>query len=196
MQAPGRSSGRAFLRPRRRRAGRKGLQSGRPCPLSTAPGFTAPGFTAPGFTAAGPLPLGAIGRSRGCACSSSAACSTPSCSRWWSGGRWPRWSAFLARLDGWSARRVREEDYPILVPTPESGTVGRVIAGLSWTEIDRVQFFEGDEYDLSPVTGRGAWAGCGDRVGRVAVARTSAGAGGRPSGPCPGRRRPMRRRCR
>jgi len=58
----------------------------------------------------------------------------------------------LARLDGWSARRVREEDYPILVPTPESGTVGRVIAGLSWTEIDRVQFFEGDEYDLSPVT--------------------------------------------
>lgn len=57
-----------------------------------------------------------------------------------------------ARLDGWSARRVREEDYPVLVPTAGSGTVGRVIAGLSWTEIDRVQFFEGDEYDLSPVT--------------------------------------------
>lgn len=57
-----------------------------------------------------------------------------------------------ARLGGWSARRVRGEDYPILVRTPGSHADGWVVAGLSWAEIDRVQFFEGDEYDLTPVT--------------------------------------------
>jgi hypothetical protein len=56
-----------------------------------------------------------------------------------------------ARLDGWTRRRVAEEDYPVLVADPRGAAPGRLVAGLSWGEIDRCLFYEGDEYALRPV---------------------------------------------
>lgn len=56
-----------------------------------------------------------------------------------------------ARLDGWTPRRVAEEDYPVLVEEPDAAAHGRIVAGLSWGEIDRCLFYEGDEYDLRPI---------------------------------------------
>ncbi|WP_218000523.1 gamma-glutamylcyclotransferase family protein [Nocardia higoensis] len=55
-------------------------------------------------------------------------------------------------LTGWRIARLPDRVYPGLVPAPAGSATGRLLTGLAaaeWTLLDR---YEGDEYDLVPVT--------------------------------------------
>lgn len=55
------------------------------------------------------------------------------------------------RLHGYRRHKVADEIYPILVPQPGGVVEGLLVDGLTDTEIDRLQFFEGGEYALHPL---------------------------------------------
>ncbi|MGI9317054.1 MAG: gamma-glutamylcyclotransferase family protein [bacterium] len=51
---------------------------------------------------------------------------------------------------GYRKVRLPHETYPILVPDADSSAEGILIDGLNKHELNRIVFFEGDEYELSP----------------------------------------------
>ncbi len=53
-----------------------------------------------------------------------------------------------AIVDDYAQREVVEESYPILVPVPGASAKGRLVYGLTATAMDRIRFFEGEEYEL------------------------------------------------
>ena len=53
-----------------------------------------------------------------------------------------------AWMSGAAAARVPGESYPHLVPTEGARAPGEVLYGLGETGLDRIRFFEGDEYAL------------------------------------------------
>jgi hypothetical protein len=81
-----------------------------------------------------------------------------------------------AVIRGFQRRRVSNEFYPVLVPRPDGTVTGRLVEGLSADDLERVHFYEGDAYELAPVT---ASTACGRRetanvfldAGAIAVSR-------------------------
>ena len=62
------------------------------------------------------------------------------------------------RLAGYRVNRVRDEDYPLLVPNAEGQATGLVVRGLKDSEIARIRFFEETFYEpeeLSVITDDG-----------------------------------------
>ena len=57
-----------------------------------------------------------------------------------------------AALPGRQRHKVRGESYPILVPQPDGAVEGLLVEGFSTAEMERMQFFESDDYALQPVT--------------------------------------------
>lgn len=57
-----------------------------------------------------------------------------------------------ASIRGFIRRRVAGEFYPALVPVPDGTVQGRLVEGLTHSDLDRVHFYEGDVYELAPVT--------------------------------------------
>ena len=55
-----------------------------------------------------------------------------------------------AWMPGVTAARVPGESYPYLVPSEGAWAPGEVLYGLDETCLDRIRFFEGDEYTLLP----------------------------------------------
>jgi len=53
-------------------------------------------------------------------------------------------------LAGYRKARLPHENYPLLVPEAESFAQGALLYGLQKPQIDRIVFFEGEEYELSP----------------------------------------------
>lgn len=53
-----------------------------------------------------------------------------------------------AALRGFVRRRARGESFPIVVPYPGGRVDGLLVAGLTVTDIDRIQYFEGSDYRL------------------------------------------------
>lgn len=49
-------------------------------------------------------------------------------------------------------REVIGESFPVLVPEPGGTASGSLIHGLDETALERILFFEGDEYRLAPLT--------------------------------------------
>lgn len=57
-----------------------------------------------------------------------------------------------ATLNGYYQRNVVGENFPVILADENSTTEGIVIHGLNADAIERVLFYEGDEYYLAPVT--------------------------------------------
>jgi hypothetical protein len=57
-----------------------------------------------------------------------------------------------ATLLGRQSRKVKGESYPILLPHPDGRVDGLLVDGFTPAEMDRMQFFESDDYALQPVT--------------------------------------------
>ncbi|MEX0808394.1 MAG: gamma-glutamylcyclotransferase family protein [Dongiaceae bacterium] len=55
-----------------------------------------------------------------------------------------------ARLLGFDRRRARGESFPVIVRQPGGAVDGSLVDGLSWGDLDRVQYFEGEDYRLRP----------------------------------------------
>jgi hypothetical protein len=55
-----------------------------------------------------------------------------------------------ARLLGFDRRRAKGESFPVIVPQPGGEIDGCLVHGLGWGDLDRVQFFEGEDYVLRP----------------------------------------------
>jgi len=55
-----------------------------------------------------------------------------------------------AWLGGYRKVRLPHETYPMLVPEAEKSTEGVLIYGLEKDHLDRIVFFEGEEYELTP----------------------------------------------
>lgn len=55
-----------------------------------------------------------------------------------------------ARISGFFRARLPHESYPMLVPDAEQEALGQLLYGLDKTDLDRIVFFEGEEYELSP----------------------------------------------
>ena len=57
-----------------------------------------------------------------------------------------------AALHGFERRRAAGESFPIIVPHPGGRVDGVLVEGLTETDLDRIQFFEGSDYALHPFT--------------------------------------------
>ena len=57
-----------------------------------------------------------------------------------------------AKLEGYRRRRVRGEVYPAIVPCPDETVSGRVYFSLSPAALERLDQFEGQQYERCPVT--------------------------------------------
>ena len=57
-----------------------------------------------------------------------------------------------ATVSGYQQAEVAEESYPVLVESAGSGCNGLLIYGLTRIALDRILFFEGEEYLLSPIS--------------------------------------------
>ena len=55
-----------------------------------------------------------------------------------------------ARLLGFERRRAKGESFPVIVPYPGGEIDGCLAHGLGWGDLDRVQYFEGEDYVLRP----------------------------------------------
>lgn len=55
-----------------------------------------------------------------------------------------------ATIEGYRITLVPDERYPTLVKAPGQHAHGEVVHGLDGTDLDRVLFFESDEYALNP----------------------------------------------
>lgn len=53
-----------------------------------------------------------------------------------------------AMVTAHARRWVQEDHYPVLVPDDKSCTQGMIIRGLSHTAMQRIEFFEGEEFTL------------------------------------------------
>jgi len=61
-----------------------------------------------------------------------------------------RLSTAAAVLHGFERRRAVGESFPLIVPHPGGRVDGMLVEGLTETDIDRIQFFEGSDYALHP----------------------------------------------
>ncbi len=89
-----------------------------------------------------------------------------------------RFEGLPAALEGYRRRRVRDADYPGILPDPSDRTTGTLYSGLGPEDLDLLDRFEGDLYRrrrIRAVTGDGrewdCWAyvvrdGLSDRLGR------------------------------
>jgi hypothetical protein len=59
-------------------------------------------------------------------------------------------SMVAASLNGYRVTRLPHETYPILVTDAKHMAHGQLLYGLSKEQLDRVIFFEGEEYQISP----------------------------------------------
>ena len=80
-----------------------------------------------------------------------------------------------ARVDDRARRRVVDDHYPVLVEMPGERVEGLLIHGLDDHAIERIRFFEGEEFALAPILVRDARGAEVDAVhfadtGRKAVA--------------------------
>ena len=57
-----------------------------------------------------------------------------------------------ATVSGYRQAAVAEESYPVLVESAGSGCNGLLIYGLTPVALERILFFEGEEYSLSPIS--------------------------------------------
>jgi hypothetical protein len=55
-----------------------------------------------------------------------------------------------AELLGYERRRAKEESFPIIVPTPGGRVDGLLVEGLTITDVERIRWYESDDYDLRP----------------------------------------------
>lgn len=55
-----------------------------------------------------------------------------------------------ATFAGYRKARLPHETYPMLVPEADSIADGVLLHGLNKKDLDRIVFFEGEEYELSP----------------------------------------------
>ena len=56
-----------------------------------------------------------------------------------------------ALLHGYSRRRVRNADYPGILPTPTSSVFGTLVTGLTRANMAKLDYFEGDQYERRKV---------------------------------------------
>ena len=56
-----------------------------------------------------------------------------------------------AILAGYRKVRLPHETYPLLIPEVDSRANGMLLHGLDKEALDKIVFFEGEEYELSPV---------------------------------------------
>ena len=75
-----------------------------------------------------------------------------------------------ARVSGRARRAVTDDHYPVLVEAPGASVEGLLIHGLDAAALERIAFFEGEEFTLEPI-----------RVTRAAEGATRSS--GRASGP-------------
>ena len=57
-----------------------------------------------------------------------------------------------ATAEGHAARRIADEDYPVLVPIPGHRAEGVLLEGVGEDDLARIRFFEEAEYVLAPIT--------------------------------------------
>lgn len=57
-----------------------------------------------------------------------------------------------AEVEGFRQCEVREESYPVLVADKSAKCRGLLVGGLTTVAVERILFFEGDEYTLEPIT--------------------------------------------
>ncbi|MFZ5789326.1 MAG: gamma-glutamylcyclotransferase family protein [Pseudomonadota bacterium] len=55
-----------------------------------------------------------------------------------------------AEILGYERRRAKNESFPIIVPTPGGRVEGRLVTGLTATDVARIQWYESDDYALKP----------------------------------------------
>ncbi len=53
------------------------------------------------------------------------------------------------RLDGFQVCKLPHEDYPVLVVDKNHSAAGKLVRGLSQAQLDRILFYEGDEYEIT-----------------------------------------------
>lgn len=63
-----------------------------------------------------------------------------------------RLAVSVASARGFKQCEVAEESCPVLVPSTGATCNGHLIAGLDAAAIDRIYFYEGDEYSLCPIS--------------------------------------------
>ena len=57
-----------------------------------------------------------------------------------------------AILNGYSLQKVKDENYPALFKNQEAKVNGVLVKGLNQMDIKRIQFFEGEDYNLNKMT--------------------------------------------
>lgn len=57
-----------------------------------------------------------------------------------------------ALIQGFTRRVVVNESFPVLVPSANESVLGLLIHGLGGEDLQRAQFFEGEEYELTSVS--------------------------------------------
>ena len=82
-----------------------------------------------------------------------------------------------ARVDGRARRWVVDDHYPVLVEVPGEHVNGLLVRGLDDRAIERIRFFEGEEFALAPIVVRDARGAPVDAeyfadTGRKAIADT------------------------
>lgn len=56
-----------------------------------------------------------------------------------------------AHVTGYALHKVSGEDFPVMMPSGKGRVDGILIYGLTAQALDRIVFFEGDEYGLEPI---------------------------------------------
>jgi len=64
------------------------------------------------------------------------------------------WRTMPARVHDRARRWVVDDHYPVLVESPGVHVDGLLIHGLAETALDRIRFFEGEEFALAPIVVR------------------------------------------
>ena len=57
-----------------------------------------------------------------------------------------------AILNGYSLQKVKDENYPVLFKNQNAKVNGVLVKGLNQKDIRRIQFFEGEDYNLNKMT--------------------------------------------
>ncbi len=69
-----------------------------------------------------------------------------------------------ASIPGFRKVRLPHESYPMLVPDAEFEAPGVLLVGLSKADLDRIVFFEGEEYELAPCQVHALDGGCAEAL--------------------------------
>ncbi len=60
-----------------------------------------------------------------------------------------------AVVNGFQRRQVKGESFPVLMPSEQGKVSGVLIRGLTSLALQRIQFFEGEEYQLQSISAEG-----------------------------------------